>query len=89
MRKLSTIRKITNIFPIENADKIECAKVDGWNTVIGKGVFNIGDYGVYFEIDSLLPITNDAYSFLKIEKKYNSKRNIRIGWNRFGSHFHY
>ncbi len=30
MRKLATIRKIADILPIEGADAIEVAVVDGW-----------------------------------------------------------
>ena len=30
MRKLATIRKIDKLEPIEGADKIELARVDGW-----------------------------------------------------------
>lgn len=57
MRKLVTIRKISNIFPIEGADRIECATVDGWNVVIKKDEFKCGDCVLYFEIDSWVPTT--------------------------------
>lgn len=56
MRKLASIRKITNIQPIEGADAIEVATVDGWKVVIKKGEFAIGDLAVYIEIDSWVPI---------------------------------
>ena len=55
MRKLVTIQEITDIHPIKDADRIEVAKVLGWNVVVGKGQFSIGDKVVFFEIDSLLP----------------------------------
>jgi len=35
-RKLATIRKIFEILPIEGADNICVAKIDGWNVVIKK-----------------------------------------------------
>lgn len=63
-RKLISIRKIKEIFPIKGADNIELAKIDGWQTVVKKGEFHKGDYGVYFEIDSFLPI-EDRYEFLR------------------------
>jgi RNA ligase (TIGR02306 family) len=63
-RKLATIRKINEIKPIEGADMIELAIVDGWQCVIKKGEFKPGDLGVYFEIDSFLPI-EDRYEFLR------------------------
>lgn len=54
-RKLATIRKIVAINPIENADAIEVATVDGWNVVVKKGEFKVGDLVIYLEIDSWVP----------------------------------
>jgi len=64
MRKLASIRKISDIRPIEGADMIEVATVDNWNVVVGKNEFKIGDNVVYFEIDSFLPIRNE-FEFLR------------------------
>lgn len=64
MRKLVTIRRISSIDPIPNADMIECVTVDGWKVVAKKGEFNVGDLAVYFEIDSLLPIRPE-FEFLR------------------------
>ena len=50
MRKLVTIQEITDIHPIKDADRIEVAKVLGWNVVVGKGQFSIGDKVVFFEL---------------------------------------
>jgi RNA ligase (TIGR02306 family) len=55
MRKMASIRKIDDIRPIENADAIECAVVGGWNVVVKKGEFAVGDLAVYCEIDSWIP----------------------------------
>jgi len=54
-RKLATIRVISHLKPIKNADLIEVAVIDGWEVVIKKGEFNVGDLCVYFEIDSWIP----------------------------------
>lgn len=64
MRKLVTVRKITNIKPITGADNIDVALVDGWEVVVKKNEFNPGDYVVYFEIDSFLPIIPE-FEFLR------------------------
>ena len=56
MRKLASIQRIWNIEPIEGADRIELAHVLGWQCVVNKGQFQPMDIGVYFEIDSFLPI---------------------------------
>ncbi len=55
MRKLATIRRIADIQPIEDADAIEVATVDGWKVVIKRGEFAVGDLAVYLEIDSWVP----------------------------------
>jgi len=63
-RKLVTIRKVSEIKPIKDADNIELALVDGWQVVCKKGDFKPNDLGVYFEIDSFLPI-EERYEFLR------------------------
>ncbi len=64
-RKLATIRKITDITPIEGADKIELVTVGGWKVVAAKDVnHKIGDLVVYCEIDSFLPI-KEEFEFLR------------------------
>lgn len=64
MRKLASIQKIGGISPIEGADRIELAKVEGWQCVVNKGQFKEGDTAVYFEIDSFLPVKPE-YEFLR------------------------
>ena len=56
MRKLATIRYIHEILPIEGADNIEIAVIDGWNCVVKKGSFSPREIIVYIEIDSFIPI---------------------------------
>jgi RNA ligase (TIGR02306 family) len=55
MRKLASVRRIKQLSPIEGADRIEVATVDGWQVVVKKGEFQVGDLCVYFEIDSWVP----------------------------------
>lgn len=64
MRNLSSIRKISSITSIDNANDIECLHIDGWTVVAKKGQFSAGDLAVFFEIDSVLPATDERYSFL-------------------------
>lgn len=54
-RKLATIRRITEIENIEGADRIQLARVDGWQSVVKKGEFRVGDNVIFIEIDSILP----------------------------------
>ena len=64
MRKLATIQRIKALEPIPNADAIQKATVLGWQLVTKKGEFNVGDWCVYCEIDSLLP-DKPEFEFLK------------------------
>lgn len=63
-RKLASIQKILKLEPIEGADKIEVATIQGWHVVVKKGEFHEGDLCIYFEVDSLLPI-REEYAFLQ------------------------
>ncbi len=67
MRKLASIQKIIALEPIEGADAIERATVLGWQLVVKKGEFNVGDLAVYCEIDSLMP-ERPEFEFLKARK---------------------
>lgn len=57
-RKLATLQVIDSLSPIEGADRIEVAKVLGWNVVVKKGDFKVGDQCVFFEVDSVLPFAS-------------------------------
>lgn len=61
-RQLATIQEILNISPIENADRIEVARVLGWNVVVPKGMYSIGDKVVYCEVDSFLRSDNPLFA---------------------------
>jgi RNA ligase (TIGR02306 family) len=74
-RKLATIRKIKEIRPIEGADAIELAVVDGWQVVVAKNVgHKVGDKVVYCEIDSFLPI-REEFEFLR-KSSYKKMGNL-------------
>lgn len=62
-RELAYIVRIDAITSM-NADRLECAHINGWHCVVGKGEFHVGDYAVFFEIDSKLP---DKFPFSEME----------------------
>lgn len=64
MRNLASTQKIKNLQLIEGADAIEKATVLGWQLVVKKGEFKIGDMCIYCEIDSVMPDNSD-FEFLK------------------------
>ena len=79
-RKLSTVRKISDIQPIEGADMIELAIVDGWKVVVAKNVgHKVDDMVIYCEIDSFLPI-REEFEFLRKTsfKKMGDQEGFRL-----------
>lgn len=64
-RKLASIRVIKDIKPIENADAIEVATVDGWHCVVKKDEFKVGEKVIYCEVDCLMPHTDARFEFLR------------------------
>lgn len=78
-RALAYTVKVDNITPIEGADNIELAHVGGWNVIIRKQEFAIGETAVFFEIDSKLP-EKEWSEFLR-QKHFNVKT---YKLNKFG-----
>ena len=79
-RKLATVRKISDIQPIEGADMIELAIVDGWKVVVAKNVgHKVDDMVIYCEIDSFLPI-REEFEFLRKTsfKKMGDQEGFRL-----------
>lgn len=64
MRQLASIQFIKDLSPIEGADFVEKATVLGWELVVKKGEFQVGDKCVYCEVDSVLP-DKPEFEFLK------------------------
>lgn len=71
MRKLASIQRIISIEPIPGADAIEKATVLGWQLVVKKDEFKLGELCVYVEIDSVLP-EQETFEFLR-NKKFRIK----------------
>ena len=55
MRKMATIQIIRDITPIEGADAIVLAHINGWAAVVKADEFSVGQYVVFCEIDSWVP----------------------------------
>lgn len=72
-RKLASIQLIKEIVSHSNADKLNIAKVLGWEVVCAKSDnLEKNDKVIYFEIDSLLPSDKKWCEFMK-DKKYRLK----------------
>lgn len=67
MRKLASIQRIIALEAIPDADAIVKATVLGWQLVVKKDEFQVGDLCVYVEIDSILP-DKPEFEFMKNRK---------------------
>ena len=67
-RKLASIQIVTALELIEGADRIVKATVMGWNVVVKKDEFRIGDKCVFFEIDAILPDGSEWAEFMRPKK---------------------
>lgn len=74
IRELAYLATVTDVTPMAKADRLELVHINGWHCVCGKGEFQKGDIGVYFEIDSKLPEKKpfSDMAFL-VSKKYRIK----------------
>jgi len=70
-RKLASLQKIAAINSILGRDRIEVAKILGWEIIVQKGLYKVGDLCVFFEVDSLLPDI-PIFDFMK-EKRLRVK----------------
>src|SRR5271166_3555409 len=75
------IVKIVSIEKHPNADRLEIAKIEGWQVVIGKGTFVNNDVALYIPVDSLLPESLETRLFppdSKIKLYHHRIRSIKI-----------
>lgn len=71
-RALAYIVTVDEIKPIDGYDRIELARTHGWWCVVSKDSMKVGDKAVFFEIDSLLPKTDERFAFTE-KYKYKIK----------------
>jgi len=64
VRALATIETVADLAPIPDADAIERAQIRGWDVVVPRDQFTVGETVVYFEIDSFLDVTDPRFAFL-------------------------
>lgn len=76
MRKLASVQIIKELIPIEGADRIEIASMEGslWQVVVGKGLHKPGDHVIYCEIDSVLPLEH----FPELEKTNGRIKTMKL-----------
>lgn len=80
MRQLCRLVVVDNVIEHTNADALELAIIGGWQCCVKKGEFDVGSIGLYFEIDSMLPLDNEQFAFLagRNERTHDGKQYTRI-----------
>ena len=77
-RKLVTIRKISSLIPMDGYDAVCLAAIDGWTTIVKKSEFTVGQYCVFFELDSFIPATDTRFAFLKKTTTFEGHEGYRL-----------
>jgi len=67
MRKLAHIEKVEWVKPIEGKDRIVLAGILGWQVIVQKADYHVGDLCVFCEIDSVFP-EKPEFEFLRAKK---------------------
>lgn len=71
--------EIEQVLPHSNADKLEIVPVGGWQAVVKKGQFKVGDRAIYIEPDYTVPTSRPEFSFLaKDGKERHRLKAIRL-----------
>lgn len=73
--------RIEQVLPHSNADKLEIVPIQGYQAVVGKGQFKVGDLAYYIPPDSVVP-DREEYAFLWGNATYEGgtpERKRRIG----------
>lgn len=83
-RELAYVVRVDAIEAIPGKDRVECARVGGWTCMVPKGAFQVGDPGIYFEIDSKVPVEKAPFEFCA---KYNGRIKTQKFKNSDGSQF--
>lgn len=71
------LTKIKEILPHNNAERLEVAVVYGFQVIVGKGQYTVGDLAVYVPIDSILPQDLEDKLFPPSGKMKLTKHRIR------------
>jgi len=66
--------EIKEVMNHENADRLDIAKVYGYDVVTGRDEYKPGDSAVYFPVDSILPQELEDYIFANTKMKLSKNR---------------
>lgn len=70
-RALAYIVNVDEVKPLDGYDRVEYARTNGWWCIVGKDEMKPGDKAIYFEVDSLVPSSDNRFAFME-------KRNYKV-----------
>ena len=84
-RQLCYVVTVDAVEPIPGRDRVECARVGGWTCMVPKGAFQAGDPGIYFEIDSQVPVDKEPFKFCEKYKGHIKTQKFKTPEGQFWS----
>jgi len=73
------IAKIKEIYPIPNADNIELVKINGWSSIVQKGIHKIDDLVLCLTTDAVIPEElATKWGVINYLRKGNRVRTVRL-----------
>jgi RNA ligase (TIGR02306 family) len=73
------VGRVTEVKAIEGADNIELAVVGGWNAIVKKGEYTVGDYVVVATTDAVIPQEiSDAIGVTNYLRKGQRVRTVKL-----------
>lgn len=85
VRELAYVVTVDAVEPIPGRDRVECARVGGWTCMVPKGAFQAGDPGIYFEIDSQVPVDKEPFKFCEKYKGHIKTQKFKTPEGQFWS----
>lgn len=70
-RALAYVVNVDETKPLPGYDRVKYARTNGWWCIVGVDEVEVGDKAIYFEIDSLVPESDERFAFME-------KRSYRV-----------
>jgi hypothetical protein len=73
------VGRVTEVKAIEGADNIELGVIGGWNAIIKKGEYKVGDLTVIATTDAVIPVElSDAMNVTNYLRKGQRVRTVKL-----------
>lgn len=83
--RLVSIREINKVHNIKAGQRwMTLAEIDGWTCLVPPRAFKAGELVIYFEIDSMIPASDDRFGTMNTLQTFEGKLFHRVKTRRFG-----